>query len=33
VVGLVGTDEGGDMPRRICKGETCFGGAGWVRLG
>jgi len=24
---------GGDKPRRVRKGETCFWGVGWVRLG
>jgi len=27
------TLRGGNMPCRVWKGETCFGGVGWVRLG
>jgi len=28
-VGLVGIYEGGNMPRRVKKGEACFGGMDW----
>jgi len=29
--GFVRIDDWGNMPRRVRKGGTCFGGPGWLR--